>query len=189
LFSPTFYISLIINLARSVNIPELLPSAFYDFSRNSPSQIIAGYSCPDTEEMHQLSPEDLFNLLKGREHASRFLSTFLVNFLEGRLPCDDCVFKHQPDASLRRSCQAAFEAISFEILRDAIGVVCQRSSDPLFTIMDTVLMQTTGHGRQIVSTKPCEYCTVNYGSVVDTAREEFWNSLPEWFGIGLSNWG
>ncbi|KAF5348722.1 hypothetical protein D9758_006790 [Tetrapyrgos nigripes] len=180
---------LMINLARSINAPELLPSAFYDLSRNSPSQTMAGYFCPETEHVHQLSQDDLFNLLKGREHASRFLSTFLVNFLEGRLPCQDCVFKHQKDASLRRRCLAAFEAITFEILRDVNGVVCQRSSDPLFAIMDTELMQAKADSRQIINMRPCDFCRADYGPVVDAAREEFWNMLPEWFGIVVSNWG
>jgi len=140
-------------------------------------------------QLHQLSQDDLFNLLKGREHASRFLSTFIVNFLEGRLPSQSCVYRRHPDAPIRRACQAAFEAITFEMLRDANGVVCQRSTDPLFAIMDTELMQARGDGRQAMNMRPCEYCRADYGSVVDAAREEFWGLLPEWFGIGLTNWG
>ncbi|THV05123.1 hypothetical protein K435DRAFT_137658 [Dendrothele bispora CBS 962.96] len=180
---------LVINLARSVNAPELLPSAFYDLSRSSPKQIVATYSRPDTSDVHELSQDDFFNLLKGREYASRFLSTFLVNFLEGRLSSQLCIYNCQSDGSLRRTCQAAFEAITFEILRDANGVVCRRNSDPLFAILDTELMQTRGDGRQAINMRPCEYCQTDYSLVVDAAREEFWSLLPEWFGVEVPDWG
>ncbi|KIL64327.1 hypothetical protein M378DRAFT_178837 [Amanita muscaria Koide BX008] len=64
--------SLIINLTRAVDAPYLPPSAFYD--RDS----AAGYKCHRTQELHHLSESDLTYLLKVKEHASRFLSTFIV---------------------------------------------------------------------------------------------------------------
>ncbi|KAG6865204.1 hypothetical protein C0991_004513 [Blastosporella zonata] len=154
---------LIINLARAANALELLPAAFYDLSRNS----------------------DLLNLLRGKEHSSRFLSTFIVNELEGREPSMPCVHRMELDAARRRVCQSAFEAITFEILRDINGTVCQRSSDPLFAIMDAELMQTREDplGRPNSVLRACEFCRSEFGVAVDAARENFWQRLPIWFGV------
>ncbi|PFH53733.1 hypothetical protein AMATHDRAFT_73160 [Amanita thiersii Skay4041] len=181
---------LVIKLAREVNAPYLLPSAFYDLSRCYPSDTVSGYTCPKTHQTHFLSDSDLTNLLKGKEHTSRFLSTFIVNELEGRQPSLACVYKTEIDPLRKRNCQAAFEAITFEILRDVNGVVCHRSSDPLFAIMDAELMQTREDptGRTDLTVRACEFCRAEFSTVVDAAREEFWRRLPQWFGLDVHPW-
>ncbi|KAF9071658.1 hypothetical protein BDP27DRAFT_1262261 [Rhodocollybia butyracea] len=179
---------LIINLARSVKAPELLPACFYDLSRFPVSSTAAGYIASDTNECHQLSEEDLFALFKGREDASRFLSTFLVNQLEFRRPSVDCLYSG--DHLRRRFCQAAFENIYYDILRDTNSLVCFRSCDPLFTIKNAELMQEMDDGGQRVLLRPCEYCRAEFRLEVEAARDEFWHSLPEWFGdIQVTAWG
>ncbi|KAG6828807.1 hypothetical protein H0H92_006689 [Tricholoma furcatifolium] len=181
---------LVINLARSVKAFELLPAALYDLSRSSPSVCASGYTCPLTSTTHHLSDVDLLSLLRGKEHTSRFLSTFIVNDLEGREPSTACVHRMELDAARRRVCQSAFEAITFEILRDINGTLCQRSSDPLFTIMDAELMQTREDplGRPNSTLRACEFCRSEFGAAVDTAREDFWQRLPSWFGLDPMMW-
>ncbi|KAL0072648.1 hypothetical protein AAF712_000411 [Marasmius tenuissimus] len=177
---------LIINLARDVNAPELLPAAFYDLSRSLPVHITQGFRCSKTQEVHQLSSADLLASLKGREHASRFLSTFLVNYVEGRNPSPLCIYRRQHmDLSRQRACQAAFEGITFEILRESNDILCPRSSDPLFALMDSLLILTREDGR---SSRPCEFCRGDFEAVVDQAREDFWRMLPDWFGVDVSTW-
>ncbi|KAJ6593865.1 hypothetical protein B0H19DRAFT_1205276 [Mycena capillaripes] len=173
---------LVINLAREIQAPELLPSAFYDLSRCVVSETTAGYTNSENV-VHQLSPQDLMSLLKGREHASRFLSTFIVNELEGREPSAACVHIGDEDPAQRRACQAAFESITFEILRDVNGVT-HRSSDPLFAILDAELMQTRDDHISVL--RACEFCRLEFGAAVDHAREEFWSRLPGWFGVDLT---
>lgn len=182
--------SLVINLAQAVSAPELLPAAFYDLSRCSPSDCASGYACPLTFKTHHLSDDDLLNLLRGKEHGSRFLSTFIVNELEGRESSPACIYRLELDGGRRRACQAAFEAITFEILRDINGTICYRSSDPLFAIMDAELMQTRDDplGRPNPMLRACEFCRSEFGAVVDAAREEFWQSLPQWFGVDPQVW-
>jgi len=181
---------LVINLARATNAPELLPSAFYDLCRCPPSDIASGYTDPRSSTLHILSPQDLMSILKGKEHASRYLSTFVVNELEGRQPAATCIHLPEKDPVRRRTCQAAFEAITFEILRDVNGVVCHRSSDPLFAIVDAELMQTRQDASFSlgVSLRACEHCRVEFAAVVDAVREEFWSRLPLWFGLQVPNW-
>ncbi|KAJ6499338.1 hypothetical protein C8R45DRAFT_113019 [Mycena sanguinolenta] len=172
---------LVINLARAIQAPELLPSAFYDLSRCVVSETTAGYT-DSNQILHQLPQEDLMNLLKGREHASRFLSTFIVNELEARAPSVNCIHGGEDDAGQRRACQVAFESITFEILRDVNGIT-HRSSDPLFAIVDAELMQTRDDAHSVL--RACEFCRLEFGVAVDRAREEFWSKLPSWFGVDL----
>nr|GAT57663.1 predicted protein [Mycena chlorophos] len=168
---------LVINLARACDAPRLLPSSFYDLSRHSLSEIALGHVDPQTGVVHKLAPQDLMHLLKGREHASRFLSTFIVNELEGREPSANCLSKRLEDPGQRRTCQAAFESVTFEILRDVNGVT-HRSSDPLLAMLDAEVMQTRDN-----QLRACEYCRAEFGAVVDNARQEFWSKLPVWFGL------
>ncbi|KDR74987.1 hypothetical protein GALMADRAFT_519609 [Galerina marginata CBS 339.88] len=185
---------LVINLAKETGATELLPSAFYDLSRCAASEIATGYLPPgrfDQADFHKLSDEDLMNALRGREHASRFLSTFVVNDLEGREASANCVHRNDPDPFRKRICQATFEATTFEILRDVNGVVFHRSSDPLFAIMDADLMQTrtdSTNGRLTLLHRACESCRLEFTASVDAARDEMWHKLPVWFGIELSSW-
>jgi hypothetical protein len=132
----------------------------------------------------------LLILLRGKEHASRFLSTFIVKELEGRGPSPFCEFQSDLDASRKRICQATFEAVNFEILRDVNGVVCHSSSDPLFAIMDAELMHTRedAWGRPFLMLRACEACRAEFTVAVDLSREEFWQRLPRWFDIDPQVW-
>ena len=180
---------LVINLARASNALELLPSAFYDLSRLSPSDCAAGYACPVASNLHQLADFDLLNLLRGKEHAARFLSNFIVNELEGREASPSCENRMELDISRNRICQAAFEAVTFEILRDINGVVCHRSSDPLFAILDAEVMQARGDASGgPAMLRACETCRSEFAAAVDSAREVFWQRLPGWFGVDPQVW-
>ncbi|KDQ57583.1 hypothetical protein JAAARDRAFT_177839 [Jaapia argillacea MUCL 33604] len=189
---PTFpHPILIINLARETDVPELLPSAYYDLSRYLPSQAVTGHSLPQDSTLHELSQQDLLNTLRGRECAARFLSTFVVNHLEGRQASKWCLYRLEQKPSRKRACKIAFEAITFEVLRDVNGVVCNRNSDPLYAIADTHSMQTRDDLPGSDNTGPfraCEACRLDYGAVVEAAREDFWKKLPEWFAVSVPNW-
>ncbi|KIK67489.1 hypothetical protein GYMLUDRAFT_238767 [Collybiopsis luxurians FD-317 M1] len=180
---------LIINLARSVNAHELLPSAFYDLSRFSISHTAAGHVARGSKECHQLSEEDLFNILKGREDASRFLSTFLVNQLEGRKPSSDCIYLRAGNHPRRRFCQVAFENIFYNVLRDTNNLVRYRSCDPLFSIMEAYTMNERDDGGRGVILRPCESCRSELRVEIEAARDEFWQALPIFFNIQVSSWG
>ncbi|KAF8160612.1 hypothetical protein B0H34DRAFT_745968 [Crassisporium funariophilum] len=185
---------MVINLAREVGALELLPSAFYDLSRSNASEIATGYlppGCSQRSETHLLSERELMNALKGREHASRFLSTFVVNELESRECSPNCLHRNERDPFRKRICQATFEATTFEILRDVNGVVFHRSSDPLFAIMDADLMQNrneSSNARLNLLHRACEPCRQEFTASVDAARDEMWRKLPAWFGVDLPSW-
>jgi len=175
-------------------VHELLPSAFYDLSRRLPSAVAVGYTDPNNSRHYQLSPEDLVRFLRGREAASRFLSTFIVNELEGRRPAELCTNRNQQDSSRKRKCRGAFELITFELLRDVNGVVCGRTSDPLFALMEGLTLQRPGSdgGPEVDGENPfraCDVCRLDFATAVHNAREELWHRLPEWFCVDVPHWG
>ena len=140
-----------------------------------------------------LPTADLMQVLRGKEQAARFFSTFIVNELEGRSPSQWCVHRHDSHPAVKRACQIAFEAITFELIRDVNGMVCNRNSDPLFAIADSFAMQTREDTPGVENRalyRACEACRLEYGAVVDAVREDFWRRLPEWFGLEVDvNWG
>jgi len=129
--------------------------------------------------------------LRGREHTSRFLSTFVVNNLEGRDCSAGCLHRNEQDPFRKRICQATFEATTFEILRDANGVIYHRTSDPLFAMMDADLMQNrneSGNARFQLYHRACGPCRMEFTASVDRAREDLWSKLPGWFNVDLPSW-
>jgi len=181
----------VINLAREIGFHEVLPAAMYDLSRYNPSDTAAGHLSWD-DSMSMLTREDLLNVLRGREHASRFFSTFIVNELEGRKPSSWCFRRKDDKSHERRACQIAFEAITFELLRDVNGVISNRPSDPLYAIADAELIQLKDDlvGNDGLSAmKTCEACRAEFSVSVEAVREEFWRKLPTWFGVEVPNWG
>ncbi|TFY62880.1 hypothetical protein EVG20_g6543 [Dentipellis fragilis] len=177
----------IINLARQINAPELLPSAFYDLSRHLPSAVVCGFTDACTGAHITLAPDDLVRFLRGREAASRFFSTFVVNALEGRKASQWCT-------APPRHCQGAFELATYELLRDVNGVVCGRTLDPLFAMVDAlkVLMKDGSSAAETQDESAvghtCDMCRIELAGEVDAAREQLWGKLPEWFGVEVPDW-
>jgi len=181
----------IIQLAREIDYPPLLPSAMYDLSRTSPREAAIGIQSPVTGKYIKLEYVDLLSVLKGRENTSRFLSAFIVQELEERQPSRWCLRRKDVHPTNRRTCRIAFEAITFELLRDIGGIVNHLTSDPLYALSETGQMQIRDDplGGEAPSMKTCVTCKSEFKAVVDTAREEFWRMLPEWFGVEVSSWG
>ncbi|KAJ7573525.1 hypothetical protein C8J56DRAFT_1130077 [Mycena floridula] len=75
-------------------------------------------------------------------------------------------------------------SIRFEILRDYNDNVCHLSSDPLFAIMDAVLLRSRAselHSKLL----PCQPCQLELHSVAEFNRETLWRRLLERF---VSTW-
>ena len=182
--------SLLIELAREVGTPDLLPSAFYDLSRYFPSQLLEGHISPDGIR-HTLTTDDLGRVLRGKEQAARYFSTFIVNELEGRPPSQLCVHRHEGNPYAKRVCRLAFETVTFELIRDVNGMVCNRNSDPLFSIAEALAMQTRDDQPGVENKaiyRACEACRMEFAATVDAAREDFWRQLPGWFELEVKNW-
>ncbi|KAF8552514.1 hypothetical protein OG21DRAFT_1415990 [Imleria badia] len=181
----------VIKLARDINAPFLLPSAMYDLSRCAPSEAAIGVFNAQLGDHIRLDESDLLWVLRGREHAARHFSTFIVEQLEGRAPAAWCLRRNDSNPLTKRTCQIAFEAITFELLRDINGIVSHRTSDPLYAMSDAEAMQT----RESVpednppTMRTCEVCRAEFSSAVLAAKEDFWGKLPHWFGVEVPKWG
>jgi hypothetical protein len=182
--------SAIVNLAREVDAIELIPAAFYDLCRLLPSVVATGYTDPFDMTCHHLTSSDLVLLLQGREAASRFFSTFIVNQLENRRASETCFNRRQVDPAQRRLCTGAFQLITFELLQDVNGLVTGRIADPLFAMQEVLNLQAhpgTPESRNMF--RACDSCRHELAVSVHAARNKFWDSLPEWFGIEVAQWG
>lgn len=163
----------------------------YDLSRSAPSEAATGVFNAQLGDYIRLDENDLLCVLRGREHAARYFSTFIVNELEGRTPSAWCLRRNDPSPIAKRTCQMAFEAITFELLRDINGIISHRTSDPLYAMSDAEAMQT----RESVpddnppTMRTCEICRAEFSSAVLTAKEDFWRKLPLWFSVDVSKWG
>lgn len=169
-------------MAREIQSYELMIPALFDLSRHLPSQIAAGIRTQGDHPVdHKLTPQELYLTLRGREAASRYLSTFIVKHLESRPIRDDCPQK--------RRCQMSFEAVTFDLIRDINGLLCSRNSDVLFAISETLSMLLAQDGQGGIAYGVCSPCLEDYAAEVDGARNEIWSSLPEWFAVKVDTWG
>jgi hypothetical protein len=167
----------VINLARQADLTRLLPAAFYDLSRQKPSACAAGFPDPDAGTPHRLSGADLVALFQGRESASRFLSTFIVQALEARGPAPAC--------AAPRACQAIFERVA----QEAVGDVGGAAADPL-RAMERVLAVHFADADAPALVLLCAHCAEALEEDVQGAREMLWDNLPGWFGVeGIQDWG
>ena len=57
-----------------------------------------GYATPDGT-YHELDIDDLCRVLRGKEQAARFFSTFIVTELEGRAPSQLCMHRNEVQPS------------------------------------------------------------------------------------------
>jgi hypothetical protein len=181
-----------VNLAREVDTPELIPAAFYELCRLLPSVVATGITDPfDSDpKCHRLTASDLVLLLQGREAASRFFSTFIVNELENRRASEICFNRRQQDPAQRRLCTGAFQLITFELLQDVNGLITGLTADPLFAMQEVLNLQAdpgTPDTRNIF--RACDACRQELVESVHSARNKFWDSLPEWFGVEVASWG
>lgn len=180
----------IVNLAREVEAPELLPAAFYDLCRLHPSVVATGYNDPFDQKCHRLAADDLVLLLQGREAASRFFSTFIVQVLENRRASDMCFNRRQPDPAMRRLCTWAFELIMFELLQDVNGVITGCTADPLFAMQEVLNWQADpGTPEERNMFRACDACREELVRSVHSERKKFWDCLPGWFGVEVASWG
>jgi hypothetical protein len=184
------FCSAVVNLAREVDAPELVPAAFYELCRLLPSVVATGYADPFDLKYHRLTTSDIVHLFQGREAASRFFSSFIGNELENRRASESCFNRRQEDPTQRRLCTGAFQLITFELLQDVNGLITGRTADPLLAMQEVLNLQAdpgTPEARNMF--RACDACRQELAVSVHAARNQFWDSLPEWFGVEVSSWG
>ncbi|KAG5637601.1 hypothetical protein H0H81_003993 [Sphagnurus paluster] len=196
---------LVIQLAIDLDLPFLLPAAFYDLSRYGPSKIMAGAIYPrsaldrylasqspstaTTEPRTILLPRDqLQQTLRGRELVQRFMANFIATSLQSRAPSPGCLYQFEVDPSL--PCRESFYFIMLNVLRSVGGIACGRDADTLFTLTQAMEMLSRtdfSDGRRQCGLNMCHPCKLDFATCAMKAREEVWVALPEWFGLVRGN--
>lgn len=152
--------------------------------------VATGYADPFDMTCHHLTSSDLVLFLQGREKVSSFFSAFVRKELENRRASETCFNRRQLDPAQRRLCTGAFQLITFELLQDVNGLVTGRIADPLFAMQEILNLQAdpgTLESRNMF--RACDSCRHELVVSVHAARNQFWDSLPEWFGVEVTQWG
>ncbi len=196
----------VINFAREIGHHSVLPSAFYDLCRYSPSKIIegapslrpvteairpsavissAGQVEPNTDTFTNvhLSASDARLVLVGRETAQRALASFIEEELSSRNIAADC---HNRERDGGRVCRESFYFIMLNLLRSIGGIASGRECDPLYTLTQAVEMTSRSDfsdGLQLCSLKICAPCKLDFAHSVAMGREQMWSKIPSWFGM------
>ncbi|KLO17471.1 hypothetical protein SCHPADRAFT_925803 [Schizopora paradoxa] len=195
----------VINFAREVGHLNILPSAFYDLCRYSPSKIIEGApllpapeivssmstvsqagqegQSPDGVMNVLLSPSDARLVLLGRESAQRAAASFIEDELSSRSIAADC---HNREREGGRVCRESFYFIMLNLLRAVGGIAHGRECDPLYTLTQAVEMTSRSDfsdGLQLCSLKICAACKLDFAHSVALGREQIWSKIPSWFGM------
>lgn len=204
---------LVISLAREIDhLAFVLPSAFYDLSRYGPKKIVSGTVAPlplnfdspttsptssptlptpdsptlgSSKDSVYLSHQDAVNVLAGREQGQRFVISFIEKSLVDPPISSRCL--NQEFQS--QACRAAFYFIMLNTLRSINGIAFGRDADPLFTLNQTEdMLDRTDYAdstdpKVLCSLNICAACKSDFRTVIRTARQDVWKSIPGWFGL------
>lgn len=186
---------LVIELAIELNLPEFLPTAFYDLSRYGPSKIAAGTLAPLPAfpvsaagalpvAATTLSMDSLFLTLRGRERTQHFMAEFVHHTECNRPASDTCL--HQDKSHPGHPCGDSLYFIALNLLRSVGGIACGRDADPLFTLVqasDMLSRTDFSDGDNKCGLKICAPCKQEYADLCSKARDHVWKKLPLWFGL------
>lgn len=189
---------LVINLAFELDLPDFLPSAFYDLSRYGPSKIVVGTPAPPLTfpvsdpsvaplvdgkpAMIHLSHGSLCRTLRGRERAQRYVPSFLERAFKDR-PSANCIHAGRTTALY---CLESFYFIQLNVLRSVGGIACGRDADPLYTLVQAAEMldrKDFSDGVNHCGLRMCWICKEEFKISLKEAREQVWKLIPQWFEL------
>ncbi|TFY71423.1 hypothetical protein EVG20_g1589 [Dentipellis fragilis] len=165
---------LLINLARELDLMEILPAAFYDLSRYGTSKTVLGTPTPavefkvlETQEAPTvfLAHNDLVDTFRGREAAQRSVASFISKELSDRPISASCAHRNDEHGKL---CRESFYFILLNTLRSAI---------------DMLHRTDFSDGERMCGLRMCCFCKLDFAGAVKRAREQIWREIPGWFGM------
>ncbi|KAF8202520.1 hypothetical protein BJ912DRAFT_444693 [Pholiota molesta] len=188
----------VINLAREVNAPSLLPSAFYDLSRYSVAQI---FEPTEDDPLHRspppapLLPHDMQRLFLGKEASQHTVTTLIQSMGSGQY------IRHPPGSSALGGGLGHSMASSPRKARDPHGVcvsaaACRKDftelvdlatqhylfdrergcGDPLYVAEELGQLKSAEFSE-------CKACARALEAWAARERERIWKLLPLWFRL------
>lgn len=151
----------VIVLARALDIPALLPPAFYLAAQYEPSEVFTDFT--DNDDMTwTLSAEDTRRAIVGQEQLRR-RTTELRMYLTDK-PSSECID--------RKACTETQSAIARIVLEDAYH--------------DTKALL---HATSFEKARPlCDICMDHFLSHYEQARSKSWSELAEYFDLKDVEW-
>jgi hypothetical protein len=192
---------LVIKLARELDeLAFALPSAFYDLSRYGPKKIVSGTLAPIPLELRThknrtptssqasvfLSTQETIQVLTGREHGQRFMTSFVEHTLRNPAISAQCFNKENEQSKI---CRQSFYYIMLNTLRSIGGIALGRDADPLFTLSQTEgMLDRTDFcdgtdPKVLCALNICAACKSEFRAKIKDARADVWRSIPNWFGL------
>ena len=190
----------VINLAREANAPSLLPSAFYDLSRYSFSQIFDyGESFEEGAWQCPLSPVDMQRLSLGKE-ASRHAITTLIQSLGSHARTLNAgagspFTHHHPHSHTHRTCRRDFSELVtlatqhylFDHQRGCTDplYVAEELGQPLYDLSQPLGIERLGSSRRSSEQAECQACAKTLETWAKKERERMWKMIPLWFRLDV----
>jgi hypothetical protein len=174
----------LINLAREVDAPLLLPSAFYDLSRLSFTQI---FETNDKESVSQavgLSMADMQRLCLGKEAMQHTITTLIRNMGTGNyIRQQSTVHSHFRKAS---SCLSA--AACRKDFMELVDLATQHylfdrergCGDPLYVAEELGQLKSAEFSE-------CKACAKLLESWAARERDKMWKMIPHWFRLDIED--
>lgn len=193
----------VINLAREINAPSLLPSAFYDLSRYSFSQIFDhGESFEEGVRQCALSPVDMQRLTLGKE-ASQHAITTLIQSLGSHArtlmagPASTFIHHHHSysQSHTHRTCKRDFSELVtlatqhylFDHQRGCTDplYVAEELGQPLYDLCQPLGTERLGGSHRNLEQTECEACAKTLETWAMRERERMWKMIPLWFRLDV----
>ena len=175
-----------INLAREVNAPALLPSAFYDLSRYHFAQIFDYDSFDESAWRCPLSPADMQRLALGKE-ASQHAVTTLIRSM-GSLAHSLHGHHSQSHSHVHRTCKRDFSELVALATQHYLFDHERGCTDPLYDLGQPVSGEDYGHfggSRRGVEQAECQACARALMLWSTRERERMWKMIPLWFRLDV----
>lgn len=183
----------VIILAREVNAPSLLPSAFYDLSRYHYTQLFEqdDESGPSIAQL-PLSNADLQRLALGKEASQHAITTLIRSMGSHSHPL---LLGHH--AHSHRSCRRDFSELVALATQHYLFDRERGCTDPLYVAEElgqplydfgqasSVDDARFGESRRSVEVSECEACARALAIWTTRERERMWKMIPLWFRLDV----
>jgi len=180
----------VINLAREIDAPSLLPSAFYDLSRYSYAQIFdasdEGPATPNPPPSQFLSLTDLQKLTLGKEASQQAITSLIQSMGTSQYHPQHHSTSHtmHSAAHLRKSCASA--AACRKDFSELVDLATQHylfdrergCGDPLYVAEELGQLKSAE-----LSGSECKACAKSLETWAARERERIWKMIPTWFRL------
>ncbi|TCD68713.1 hypothetical protein EIP91_009997 [Steccherinum ochraceum] len=152
----------VVSLAWECNVPQLLPTAYYNLAQMSMDVLISGHV--DSEgRIWELSKDDLKRIAKGQAHLRRSVAAQVkfVLFMETSSAC-----------------------LASGVDRPCWGIICGLR-ELCFSLINTCLGALNPWHIWIANQKLCADCTKHFSDQSVAERTKAWSMLAKWFDLDI----